>query len=55
VAAGVLIGFGGKTAGGCTSGNGLSGTAAGSPASLVAFVTFMATAIVVSLAIEALL
>ena len=55
VGAGVLIGFGAKTAGGCTSGNGLSGTALGSPASFVAFATFMATAIGVSFAIEALL
>jgi hypothetical protein len=43
--AGVLIGAGAKAAGGCTSGNGLGGTAAGSPASLVATVTFMATAV----------
>jgi uncharacterized protein len=54
LAAGVLIGFGAKTAGGCTSGNGLSGNAILSPASLVATATFFATAIVVSFAIEAL-
>lgn len=54
VAAGVLIGFGAKTAGGCTAGNGLSGTSHGSPASYVAMGTFMASAIVVSFAIEAL-
>ena len=53
--AGVLIGFGAKTAGGCTSGNGLSGTAMTSPASLVATATFFATAIVVSFVIEALI
>ena len=53
LAAGVLIGFGAKTAGGCTSGNGLSGTSFGSPASFVAFGTFMATAIGVSFAIGA--
>ena len=52
--AGVLIGFGAKTAGGCTSGNGLSGTAVLSPASLVATATFFATAIVVTFIIEAL-
>jgi len=52
--AGVLIGFGAKTAGGCTSGNGLSGNAILSPASLVATATFFGTAIVVSFAIEAL-
>ena len=52
--AGVLIGFGAKTAGGCTSGNGLSGNATLSPASLVATATFFGTAIVVSFVIEAL-
>ena len=51
--AGLLIGFGAKTAGGCTSGNGLSGTSMTSPAALAATATFFATAIVVSFAIEA--
>jgi uncharacterized protein len=55
VVAGVLIGFGSKTAGGCTSGNGLSGTSMLSPASLVATTTFFATAIAVSFAIEAVI
>ena len=55
VVAGVLIGFGAKTAGGCTSGNGLSGNAMLSPASLVATATFFGTAIVVSFLIEALI
>ena len=50
---GVLIGFGAKTAGGCTSGNGLGGSSAGSPASLAATATFMATAIVVTLITQA--
>ena len=54
-AAGVLIGFGAKTAGGCTSGNGLSGNAILSPASLVATGTFFGTAIAVSFLIEALI
>jgi uncharacterized membrane protein YedE/YeeE len=45
VGAGALIGYGAKSAGGCTSGNGLGGTCMGSPASFVATVTFMATAI----------
>jgi hypothetical protein len=54
VLAGGLIGYGAKTAGGCTSGNGLSGNAILSPASLVATATFFGTAIVVSFAIEAL-
>ena len=54
VVAGGLIGFGAKTAGGCTAGNGLSGTSHGSPASFVAMGTFMGTAVAVSFAIEAL-
>lgn len=45
---GVLIGFGAKLAGGCTSGNGLSGSAMLSRASLAATATFFGTAIVVS-------
>jgi uncharacterized protein len=55
VAAGVLIGLGSRTAGGCTSGNGLAGTAMASPASLAATATFFATAIAVSFLIEALI
>ena len=54
-AAGILIGFGAKTAGGCTSGNGLSGTSMFSPASLVATATFFGTAIVVSFLIKAVI
>ena len=53
--AGVLIGFGAKTAGGCTSGNGLSGTSMTSPAALAATATFFGTAIVVSFVIEAVI
>jgi uncharacterized protein len=53
VVAGVLIGFGAKLAGGCTSGNGLSGTAILSPAALAATATFFSTAIVVSFVTEA--
>ena len=52
--AGVLIGFGAKTAGGCTSGNGLTGTSMLSRAALAATATFFGTAIVVSFVIEAL-
>lgn len=51
--AGVLIGYGAKLAGGCTSGNGLSGTALFSPASLAATATFFATAILISFVIRA--
>jgi uncharacterized membrane protein YedE/YeeE len=53
--AGVLIGFGAKTAGGCTSGNGLGGCSAGSPASFAATATFMGTAIAASFVIKALI
>lgn len=45
---GILIGFGAKVAGGCTSGNGLSGTSMLSPACVAATATFFATAIAVS-------
>jgi uncharacterized membrane protein YedE/YeeE len=51
--AGALIGFGAKTAGGCTSGNGLGGCSAGSGASFAATATFMGTAIVVTFLIRA--
>jgi uncharacterized membrane protein YedE/YeeE len=53
--AGVLIGFGARTAGGCTSGNGLAGSSLASPASFAATATFFATAIVVSFLIEAVI
>ena len=55
IACGVLIGYGAKLAGGCTSGNGLSGTSALSPASLAATATFFGTAIVVSFIVKALI
>jgi hypothetical protein len=51
--AGMLVGFGAKHAGGCTSGNGIGGTSVASPASFVATGTFMATAIAVSFLIKA--
>lgn len=54
VVAGGLIGFGAKLASGCTSGNGLSGNAILSPASLAATATFFGTAIAVSFLTEAL-
>ena len=53
--AGILIGFGAKTAGGCTSGNGLGGCSTGSPASFAATATFMGTAIAVSFVIKGLI
>ncbi len=48
VVAGVLIGYGARVAGGCTSGNGLSGNALASRASLLATVTFFGTAVAAS-------
>jgi uncharacterized membrane protein YedE/YeeE len=51
-AGGVLAGYGARWAGGCTSGHGLAGSAALSAASMVATVTFMASAIAVSLALN---
>jgi uncharacterized membrane protein YedE/YeeE len=50
---GILIGFGAKTASGCTSGNGLGGTSFGSPASFAATGTFMSVAIAGSFLIKA--
>jgi uncharacterized protein len=55
VVAGALIGFGAKLAGGCTSGNGLGGCGAGSPASFTATGTFMVTAIGASFLIKGLI
>ena len=52
-AAGMLVGFGAKHAGGCTSGNGIGGTSVLSPASFVATGAFMATAIAVTFALKA--
>jgi uncharacterized protein len=55
VAAGGLIGYGAKRAGGCTSGNGIGGCSLGSPASFAATGTFMGVAIVGSFVIKALI
>jgi uncharacterized membrane protein YedE/YeeE len=46
--AGVAIGWGVRTARGCTSGHGICGTALGSPMSMAATATFMAAAIATS-------
>jgi hypothetical protein len=54
VGAGGLIGYGAKTARGCTSGNGLVGCAAASPSSLVATATFFGTAIIASFVLRSL-
>src|SRR6266542_1179838 len=54
VAGGVVMGYGARWAGGCTSGHGMSGIASRSPASLAATATFFATAVAVTLALHAL-
>jgi uncharacterized membrane protein YedE/YeeE len=51
--AGCLIGVGARTAGGCTSGHGLTGSALASPASIVSIAAIMATAIATTFALEA--
>lgn len=46
--AGTAIGYGARTAGGCTSGNGICGTARLSPSSIAATATFAIVAIAVA-------
>jgi len=53
--AGLLIGVGARTAGGCTSGHGLTGSALASPASIVSVMTIMATAIGTTFVLEAVI
>jgi len=53
--AGLLIGVGARTAGGCTSGHGLTGAALASPASVVSMATIMATAIATTFALKAVI
>ena len=53
--AGLLIGVGARTAGGCTSGHGLTGSALASPASIVSMMTIMASAITTTLLLEAVI
>ena len=48
VLAGGLIGAGARMAGGCTSGHGLCGVSLGSRASVIATMTFFATAVVLA-------
>ncbi|MFA9444660.1 YeeE/YedE family protein [Egicoccus sp. AB-alg6-2] len=48
VAGGLLIGYGARWAGGCTSGNGLAGCSTRSTGSLTATVTFFSTAVAVT-------
>lgn len=45
IAAGLLVGFGSRLGGGCTSGHGVCGLGRASPRSLVSVITFMAFAI----------
>lgn len=52
---GLLIGVGARTAGGCTSGHGLTGSALTSPASIVSMMTIMASAITTTLVLEAVI
>jgi uncharacterized membrane protein YedE/YeeE len=54
-AGGVLIGYGARWSGGCTSGHGLAGASALSVASLAAAATFMATAVAVSFLLNRIL
>lgn len=51
--AGVLVGFGTRHGGGCTSGHGVCGLSRLSPRSLVAVATFMTTGVVTALIAEA--
>jgi uncharacterized membrane protein YedE/YeeE len=51
--AGLLIGVGARTAGGCTSGHGLTGSALASPASIVSTMTIIATAVATTFVLEA--
>jgi uncharacterized protein len=53
--AGVLIGVGARTAGGCTSGHGLTGSALASPASIVSMMTIMASAVGTTFVLEAVI
>lgn len=52
VTAGVIMGFGARLAGGCTSGHGLCGTSLGSPASFASTLTFFAVAVVLAHALQ---
>jgi uncharacterized membrane protein YedE/YeeE len=52
---GVLIGVGARTAGGCTSGHGLTGSALASPASIVSMTTIVLSAIATTFVLEAVI
>jgi len=53
--AGLAMGIGARTAGGCTSGHGLCGVSLGSSASAVSIITFFATAVALAHALAWLL
>lgn len=53
-ASGLLIGYGARWAGGCTSGHGISGCSAGSPESVATTATFFGVAVVVTLTVHAI-
>ncbi|HET7559280.1 MAG TPA: YeeE/YedE thiosulfate transporter family protein [Limnochordia bacterium] len=53
-ASGLLMGFGARWSGGCTSGHGLTGCSLRSPGSLAATATFMATGVAVTWAVHLL-
>src|ERR671935_3155233 len=53
--AGLLIGVGARTAGGCTSGHGLTGSALASPASIVSMMAIMGTAVTTTLVLDAVI
>ena len=55
IIAGLIVGFGTRLGAGCTSGHGVCGIGRGSPRSLVATATFMATAILTVFATRHLL
>jgi len=50
--AGVALGYGSRWAGGCTSGHGMSGCAAGSPDSFATTVSFFSVAVLVTLGLH---
>jgi uncharacterized protein len=52
---GLLIGVGARTAGGCTSGHGLTGSALASRASIVSMMAIMSTAIATTFVIKAVI
>ncbi|MBV2234419.1 MAG: YeeE/YedE family protein [Sterolibacterium sp.] len=54
IVGGLLIGFGARLGGGCTSGHGICGMASLSLPSIVMVVTFLGTAIVTALCVSAL-